>query len=49
MLHAWLASFHVEARKDMPAVAAKVAAAKGLSLTSTRGRLGYFQLHVLRA
>lgn len=49
MLHVWLARFHVEARKDMPAVAAKVAAAKGLSLTSTRGRLGYFQLHVLRA
>ncbi len=49
MLNLWLARFHVEARKDMPVVAAKVAAAKALSLTSTRGRLGYFQLHVLRA
>ena len=49
MLHLWLARFHVEAREDMPAVAAKVAAAKGLTLTSTRRRLGYFQLHVLRA
>lgn len=49
LLHAWLAKFHVEARRDLPQAAARVAAAKGLIHTSTRGRFGYFQLHVLRA
>jgi hypothetical protein len=33
----------------MGAVAACIAAERGLTLTTTRGALGYFQLHVLRA
>ena len=49
MLRAWLAKFHVAPRDEMPKVAARIAAAHGLSLTSTRGALGYFQWHVLRA
>ena len=49
MLRAWLAKFHVAPRTDMGAVAARIAAARGLTLTTTRGALGYFQLHVLRA
>lgn len=49
MLRAWLAKFHVEPRAAMPAAAARIAAARGLTLTSTRGPLGYFQLHVLTA
>ena len=49
MLHAWLARFHVEARTDMAEAAARVAGERGLTLTTTRGRLGYFQLHVLSA
>lgn len=49
LLHAWLARFHVAVRKDMPQVAARTAAAKGLIHTTTRGKFGYFQLHVLRA
>jgi S-adenosylmethionine-diacylgycerolhomoserine-N-methlytransferase len=48
-LRAWLARFHVEPRAEMPLAAARIAAAHGLLLTSTRGPLGYFQLHVLRA
>jgi S-adenosylmethionine-diacylgycerolhomoserine-N-methlytransferase len=48
-LRAWLAKFHVEPRATMPHVAARIAAARGLSLASTRGPLGYFQLHVLTA
>lgn len=48
-LRAWLAKFHVEPRAAMPQVAARIAAARGLSLASSRGPLGYFQLHVLTA
>ncbi len=48
-LRAWLAKFHVEPRAAMPVAAARIAAERGLTLTSTRGPLGYFQLHVLRA
>ncbi|HSF13801.1 MAG TPA: class I SAM-dependent methyltransferase [Erythrobacter sp.] len=48
-LRAWLAKFHVEPRAAMPQAAARIAAARGLSITSQRGALGYFQLHVLTA
>jgi S-adenosylmethionine-diacylgycerolhomoserine-N-methlytransferase len=48
-LRAWLAKFHVEPRDAMPEVAARVAAERGLRLTSHRGPLGYYQLHVLAA
>jgi S-adenosylmethionine-diacylgycerolhomoserine-N-methlytransferase len=46
-LRAWLARFHVEPRDAMPEVAARVAAMRGLRLTSKRGPFGYYQLHVL--
>lgn len=49
LLRAWLAKFHVEPRANMAASAARVAANRGLRLVSTRGALGYFQLHVLTA
>ena len=49
MLRAWLAKFHVEPRTNMAAAASRIAAARGLGLSSTRGPLGYFQLHVLAA
>lgn len=49
LLHAWLAKFHVAARSTLPQVAARLASEHGLTLTSKRGGLGYFQLHVLRA
>lgn len=49
LLRAWLAKFHVEPRSAMPEAAARIAAARGLSLASTRGPLGYYQLHVLTA
>ncbi|MDT8279150.1 MAG: class I SAM-dependent methyltransferase [Erythrobacter sp.] len=49
LLRAWLAKFHVAPRDDMGTVAGRIAAARGLRLTSTRGPLGYFQLHVLAA
>ncbi|OBV11765.1 class I SAM-dependent methyltransferase [Erythrobacter dokdonensis] len=49
LLRGWLAKFHVKPRTALPAVAARIAAARGLSLESRRGPLGYFQLHVLRA
>lgn len=48
MLGAWLAKFHVEPRTALPAAAARVAAARGLTLSSRRGPLGYYQLHVLQ-
>ncbi|MEO0461538.1 MAG: class I SAM-dependent methyltransferase [Pseudomonadota bacterium] len=48
-LHAWLAKFHVQTRSALPQTAARIAAARGLTHRSTRGKLGYFQLHVLRA
>lgn len=49
LLHAWLAKFHVSTRSALPETAARLAAEHGLTLTSKRGGLGYFQLHVLRA
>jgi len=48
-LLAWLAKFHVAPRTALPAAAAQIAANPGLLLTSTRGPLGYFQLHILTA
>ena len=48
-LRAWLAKFHVEPRAAMTTTAARIAAARGLSVSSTRSPLGYFQLHVLTA
>lgn len=48
-LRAWLAKFHVAPREPLPEVAARIAASHGLSLASTRGPLGYFQLHILTA
>jgi S-adenosylmethionine-diacylgycerolhomoserine-N-methlytransferase len=49
LLHAWLAKFHVSTRSALPETAARLAAEHGLTLTTRRGGLGYFQLHVLRA
>lgn len=49
LLRAWLAKFHVKPRTEMADTAARIAAARGLALSSTRGPLGYYQLHVLRA
>jgi S-adenosylmethionine-diacylgycerolhomoserine-N-methlytransferase len=49
LLHAWLAKFHVSTRSALPETAARLAGEHGLTLTSKRGGLGYFQLHVLRA
>jgi S-adenosylmethionine-diacylgycerolhomoserine-N-methlytransferase len=49
LLRAWLARFHVSARASLPDVAKRVAAMRGMALQSTRGRLGYFQLHILTA
>jgi len=46
-LHAWLARFHVQTRSALPEAAGQIAAKRGLELTSRRGKLGYFQLHVL--
>lgn len=48
-LRAWLAKFHVEPRDGLVEIANRIAAARGLTLTSTRGPLGYFQLYVLMA
>lgn len=49
LLRGWLARFHVEPRVAMPEVAARIAAARGLSLSRKYGRFGYFQLYVLTA
>lgn len=49
LLRGWLAKFHVEPRVAMPEVAARIAAARGLSVTRKYGRFGYFQLYVLTA
>ncbi|EAQ29880.1 S-adenosylmethionine-diacylgycerolhomoserine-N-methlytransferase [Erythrobacter sp. NAP1] len=49
LLHKWLAKFHVQTRSDLPEAARRIAKAHGIELTSTRGKLGYFQLHVLKA
>jgi len=48
-LRAWLSKFHVAPRANMGALAARIADSRGLILTSKRGPLGYFQLHVLTA
>jgi S-adenosylmethionine-diacylgycerolhomoserine-N-methlytransferase len=48
-LRAWLARFHVAPRTALPAAAARIAAAHGLQLASSRGPLGYYQLHSLSA
>ncbi|MGY6552391.1 MAG: class I SAM-dependent methyltransferase [Erythrobacter sp.] len=48
-LRAWLARFHVAPRPEMPAIAARIAAARGLGLSVRRGPMGYFQWHVLSA
>jgi len=48
-LRAWLAKFHVAPRVRLPEAAGRVAAVRGLRLASTRGPLGYYQLHVLAA
>ena len=48
-LHAWLAKFHVETRSALPEACERIAAVRGLTHTSQRGKLGYFQLHVLKA
>ncbi len=47
-LHAWLANFHVQTRSALPQACERTAATLGLSHTSKRGKLGYFQLHVLK-
>lgn len=49
LLRGWLARFHVTPRDAMPQVVARIAVARGLSLTSSTGALNYFQLHVLKA
>lgn len=49
LLRAWLARFHVEPREHLPDVAGRIASARGLSLASRRGPLGYYQMHVLTA
>lgn len=49
MLHRWLAKFHVQTRSDLPQRAQAIALSRGMELVSTRGKLGYFQLLVLKA
>lgn len=49
LLRGWLARFHVAPRMGLPEAAARIAAARGLALSSKRGPLGYYQLHVLAA
>lgn len=49
LLHAWLAKFHVQTRSTLPDLASQIAETRGLTLRSRRGKLGYFQLHVLKA
>ena len=48
-LHSWLAKFHVETRSALPQACERIAALRGRTLRSARGKLGYFQLHVLSA
>lgn len=48
-LHAWLAKFHVQTRSQLPEACERIAAIHGLSHRARRGKLGYFQLHVLTA
>jgi len=48
-LHAWLAKFHVAARATLPQACERIATERGLHHRAVRGKLGYFQLHVLTA
>lgn len=48
LLHSWLAKFHVETRSTLPEAVRRIAAARGMAISSRRGKLGYFQLHILR-
>lgn len=48
MLHSWVAKFHVETRSTLPEAVRRIAAARGMAVSSRRGKLGYFQLHILR-
>lgn len=48
-LHAWLAKFHVQTRSALPQTCEQIAAMRGLTHRYKRGKLGYFQLHVLSA
>jgi S-adenosylmethionine-diacylgycerolhomoserine-N-methlytransferase len=48
-LHAWLSKFHVQPRSALPEACERIAAMRGLTVRSERGKLGYFQLHVLTA
>jgi len=47
LLHRWLAKFHVEARRDLPQVAADICRQQALGLETMNGKLDYFQLHTL--
>ncbi|MEL6540654.1 MAG: methyltransferase domain-containing protein [Pseudomonadota bacterium] len=47
-LHRWLAKFHVETRSALPQACERIAAQRGLQHSAQRGKLGYFQLHILR-
>jgi len=49
LLRGWLAKFHVEPRAGLPVAAGRIAAARGLLLTSRPGPFGYYQLHILTA
>lgn len=49
LLHRWLAKFHVQTRSALPETAGRIAAARGLTHRAQRGKLGYFQLHILTA
>ena len=46
-LHVWLAKFHVQTRSALPEACERLAVSDALKHTSLRGKLGYFQLHVL--
>lgn len=48
-LRGWLAKFHVTARVSLPEAAGRIATQRGLAHRQKRGKLGYFQLHVLTA
>ncbi|MGB3471819.1 MAG: class I SAM-dependent methyltransferase [Erythrobacter sp.] len=48
-LHAWLAKFHVSPRTSLPQACERIVAARSLNHRAVRGKLGYFQLHVLTA
>ncbi len=48
-LHSWLAKFHVAARQTLPDAAKRISTERSLTHRYERGKLGYFQLHVLAA